>query len=330
MDFQNSFKAALFNITDSNFNEKAMELFKFQAENNTIYKTYLEALRINPLQIDEPSQIPFLPIDFFKTQKVTTGDFSEEIIFQSSGTTGQERSAHYVKDLNFYKKVARRIFKSSNGPLEEYIILALLPSYLENKSSSLIYMMNDFIAQTGSSESGFILGRMDEISSLVETCRRKNKKIILWGVTYALLDLAEKHPMNLSDIIIMETGGMKGKRQEMIREEVHSYLKAQFQVSGIHSEYGMTELLSQAYSANNGIFKPVPWFRILIRQPNDPFTMSALGKAGGVNIIDLSNVDSCAFIQTQDFGLVFENNSFEIRGRIDNSDVRGCNLLYSG
>ena len=330
MDFQNSFKAGLFNITDNNFNEKAMELFRFQAENNIVYKNFLKALKINPSEISELTHIPFLPIDFFKTQKITSGLFKEEIVFHSSGTTGEERSSHYVKDLNFYKRVARKTFELNYAPLRDYIILALLPSYLENKSSSLIYMMNDFISQTASPDSGFLLEKMDKIKSVIDGCRKLNKKIILWGVTYALLDFAEKHPQDLSDIIILETGGMKGKRQEMIREEVHDYLEGRFKVATIHSEYGMTELLSQAYSSGNGIFTPVPWFRIIIRQPNDPFTLSDPGKAGGMNIIDLANVDSCAFIQTQDFGLVFEDKSFEVRGRIDNSDVRGCNLLYSG
>jgi phenylacetate-coenzyme A ligase PaaK-like adenylate-forming protein len=328
MDFVNSFKEGLFNISDRNFNEKAMELFNFQAENNPFYKTYLELLKVNPSSITDITQIPFMPIDFFKTHIVITGGPSYDTIFLSSGTTGQERSKHYVTDLPFYELVTVKIFNFFYGELKDHIILALVPSYLENKNSSLIYMINGFIKKSGSELSGFVLGEMNSLKIRLDECRKRSKKIILFGVSYALLDLAEQFPIDLSDVIVIETGGMKGRRKEILKNELHRILTDKLSLTKVHSEYGMTELLSQAYSAGKGRFKCPPWMKILIREVNDPFLISNEINHGGINIIDLANVNSCAFIETQDLGSASKDGSFEVRGRLDNSDLRGCNLMY--
>lgn len=328
MSFSNSFKDELFNITDRNFNEKALELFNYQAKNNLVYKNYLQLLKVNPSSVSSITEIPFLPIQFFKTQKIITDDFSPEVIFYSSGTTGEERSQHYVKDLSFYKSVSRYIFSKFYGPLENFTLLALLPSYLENKSSSLIYMINHFTEESGNVHSGFVLNDFKNIEKKIGEARAGNSRVILWGVSYALLDLAEQYPMDLSDCIVLETGGMKGRRKEMVREDLHQILKENFKAPAIHSEYGMTELLSQAYSAGEGLFSAPSWMKILIRELHDPLALNATLGNGGINIIDLANVDSCAFIETQDVGRLEKNGEFEIRGRFDNSEIRGCNLLY--
>jgi len=329
MQFADQFKNSLFEISFRNFNEKALELFRFQSQNNEIYKKYLTHLRIDPLEIQAVNQIPFLPIEFFKNHKIKTGtDWEEEACFQSSGTTGQVRSSHYVKELKFYKLAAERIFNSFYGPLEQYVFIAFLPSYRENPHSSLICMIDDFISKSGSMESLYV-NEHQKVEAAVNLALMTGKKVILWGVSYALLDLAENFPLDLSRIIVMETGGMKGRGREMTREELHAILKGKLNLSNIHSEYGMTELISQGYASHNGLYRHPEWMKVFTRELLDPFSISETPQTGGINVIDLANVDSCAFIETKDLGIVYEDGSFEIKGRIDNSDIRGCNLLYT-
>jgi phenylacetate-coenzyme A ligase PaaK-like adenylate-forming protein len=327
VEFSESFKRSVFDISGRNFNEKALELFRFQSENNLVYQKFLESLKVKTSEINTIDSIPFLPIEFFKTQKVVTGSFIPQQVFHSSGTTGQERSNHYIKDTVFYKEVARKAFESIYGLLENYIILALLPSYQENKNSSLIHMMNHFIENAGNG-SMYVSSDFDQWKEILTKARKTGKKVILWAVTYALLDLADSHPQDLSDLIVIETGGMKGRRKEITREELHALLKARFKLEQVHSEYGMSELLSQAYSKEEGVFSTPAWMKILIRDVNDPLSLVSGNREGAINIIDLANVDSCAFIGTQDIGKYFEKDKFLIKGRMDNSDIRGCNLMY--
>ncbi|MDJ1479656.1 acyl transferase [Cytophagaceae bacterium YF14B1] len=321
-----SFKKSLFE--SFRFEEKALELFRFQASANQIYRKYLEFLKIDPAKISSVNEIPFLPIEFFKAHTITSVQSQPAALFESSGTTGQIRSRHYVYDTSFYEKVAQYIFEQIYGSLAEFHVLALLPSYLERTGSSLVYMVEHFIRESHSSESGFFLHDQSELVSKIDTLVQQNKKVLLIGVTFALLDLAEHYGgRDWSRVIVMETGGMKGRREELLREEVHEILKQAFLLPKVHSEYGMTELLSQAYSFGNGVFQMPPTMRILIRDVNDPFSINANQRSGGINIIDLANVDSCAFIETKDIGIVHPDNTFQVLGRFDNSDIRGCNLL---
>ncbi len=311
---------------EEDFNALVIEIFQFQAETNLVYKTYIKHLKIDAKKINSISEIPFLPIEFFKTHKVVTEGFKEKIVFTSSGTTGKNTSKHYIKDLNIYKQSFTKGFNNFYGNISDYYILALLPSYLEREGSSLVYMMNDII-QNSDLESGFYINNQKELFDKISSLKIKNKKILLIGVSYALMDFAEKYNLNLSNCIIMETGGMKGKRQELTKTELHNLLCEKFNVSNIHSEYGMTELLSQAYSSGKGIYKTQPWMRILARDIYDPFSYVKNGQTGGLNIIDLANIYSCSFIETKDLGKKMSKNEFEITGRFDNSDIRGCNLL---
>ncbi len=304
-----------------------MAVFKYQAAYNEIYMRYLTALKIKTEAVTELEQIPFMPIDFFKTHKVISGDNSshnEAWAFTSSGTV---QSRHYVTDTAVYEKSYLKGFAHFYGNIDEYCVLALLPSYLEREGSSLIYMAADLIKKSGHRESGFYLHNFDELILKLKELEYAKQKTILLGVTYALLDLAEEIGMKLNYTIVMETGGMKGKREEMVREELHTVLCQRFGVSAIHSEYGMTELLSQAYSKGNGIFYCPPWMKVMIRDTNDPFSFLPDNKTGGINIIDLANINSCSFIASQDLGKSYSDNSFEVLGRFDNSDIRGCNLL---
>ena len=306
----------------------ALELFRFQSTRNPVYAHFMRELRIDPLGVHSLEQIPFLPVEFFKTHKIVTDPaYAESIIFRSSGTTGMQFSEHILFDLPHYLKVSETIFQSFYGSLEDYIVLALLPAYLDRPDSSLVAMSDHFVqmAQPGS---GFYNKDLEGVAKAIDRAKKEGKKVFLLGVTFALLDLAEKFELDLSGHIVMETGGMKGRRKEMIREELHEILTTAFHVETIHSEYGMTELLSQGYSKGNGIFDTPPWMRVLLRDPNDPLTLSTNIMSGGVNVIDLANVDSCAFIATQDLGKRHSNGSFEILGRFDHVDVRGCNLLY--
>jgi len=315
----------IFNIsTDDMFDELALELFQFQYKNNKIYQKYCDLLKINPKKIDKIEKIPFLPISFFKSHKVYCGNQNPEIKFFSSGTTGMTPSTHFVKSVNIYEQSFIKGFKQFYGDIQDYIVIGLLPSYLEREGSSLIYMVEDLIKKTNHKKSGFFLNEFNEIEAIVNEFQF-TKKILIIGVSYALLDFAEQNSPNLSNCIVMETGGMKGKRKEMSKQELHQILKKGLHSKQIHSEYGMTELLSQAYALSDGKFKTPPWMKVMTRETNDPFSFTHQ-KTGGLNIIDLANIYSCAFIATQDLGKVY-NDYFEVLGRFDNSDIRGCNLL---
>ena len=322
--------------TESEFEDVALAVFNLQHEDCLVYRQFCDVLKINPAAIKSVNDIPFLPIEFFKTHEVrslTPNPFPEERrteqskIFTSSGTGGIQ-SKHHVSDVSIYELSFRKAFEYFYGNIEEYCLLALLPSYLERDGSSLVYMANDLIAATKNQDSGFYLHNLNELSEKLKSLLAKRQKIILLGVTYALLDLAELLSSPLSgEVIIMETGGMKGKRKELLREELHNIFCEKFGVKAIHSEYGMTELLSQGYSKGNGVFNCPPWMKILIRDVNDPLKILDTGKSGGINMIDLANINSCSFIATQDLGILNNDGSFEVSGRFDNSDLRGCNLL---
>jgi len=315
--------------SEKQFNEVAINTFRHQAKNCLVYSKFINGLNINVANISVVNQIPFLPVEFFKSHNVLSETKPAEVVFTSSGTTGMVTSSHYVTDVSWYVESFRRAFKFFYGDISSYTILALLPSYLEREGSSLIYMADDLIKQSKTSASGFFLYNHEELFTVLKKLQGEQKPTLLIGVTFALLDFIEHYRINFPQLIVMETGGMKGRRKEMIREELHEILCEGFGVSAIHSEYGMTELLSQAYSKGEGIFNCPPWMRILTRDPNDPITILERGKTGGINIIDLANYNSCSFIATQDLGKVFADNSFEILGRFDNSDIRGCNLLIA-
>lgn len=318
----------IFNIkTEQEFNKIALEVFKFQFENNKVYRSFCDLLYKHPSDVKTIQDIPFLPIQFFKTHKVINSNKPVKTTFTSSGTTGNNTSKHYVTDLSIYEQSFNYGFKQFYGNIEDYVILALLPSYLERKGSSLIYMVNHLIKQSKHTESNFYLNNISELKTKLIKLDSEGKKVLLIGVSFALLDLVETYQFNLKNTIIMETGGMKGRRKELIREDLHEQLKKGFSVEAIHSEYGMTELLSQAYSKGHGIFYTPNWMHILTRDTEDALSIQKNGKAGGLNIIDLANVNSCSFIATQDLGKINSNNSFEIIGRFDNSDIRGCNLM---
>jgi len=319
---------AIFDIqSGKDFEQKALQLFQYQAKNNNVYNQFLNHLKIEIDKINQIEDIPFLPIQFFKDYLITTEKPPYDTVFKSSGTTGMLRSKHYIKDLSIYKASFTNGFKYFYGDPKQYTILALLPSYVAQGNSSLVYMVDNLIQQSGKEKSGFYLNNTDKLAAVLKSLDNQGEKILLIGVSYALLDLVENHQFHLKNTIVMETGGMKGRRKEMLREELHKKLKQGFGVSDIHSEYGMTELLSQSYSKGQGIFSTPPWQRILIRDTEDPFTYLLQGKTGGINVIDLANRHSCAFIATQDLGKYVAPDKFEILGRFDHSDVRGCNLL---
>lgn len=314
-------------VNESNFDDIALSLFQVQSAHNPVYKQFIQSLGIRSSKITSIEQIPFLPIEFFKNHHVVTGDWLVDIKFTSSGTTGTTASRHEVWSLDFYLKNAQDIFERYFGSLTEYHFFALLPSYLEREGSSLIAMMDYFIRESNSPFSGFYLNNYRDLVNQIGKAKKTNRKVILWGVSFALLDLAEKFDVDLENAIVIETGGMKGRRKEMIREELHAILCNRFRVRQIGSEYGMTELLSQAYSVGNGIYQSPPCLKIIIRDINDPFQRAENGKTGGINVVDLANAHSCAFIETQDLGKWTQGGYFEVLGRIDNSDLRGCNLL---
>ncbi len=305
----------------------ALKVFEFQFQNNTVYKTYCSHLGKSPLNVNSVGEIPFLPIEFFKKYKIVSSKKKPEAIFESSGTTSNNTSKHYVADIALYQKSFLNGFNTFYGLVEDYCILALLPSYLEREGSSLVHMVHDLVSKTKHPSSGFYLNNLEDLHDKLLQLKAERAKVLLIGVSFALLDLAEQFPMNLNDIIIMETGGMKGRRKELIRTELHHILKNAFQVPYIHSEYGMTELLSQAYSKGNGLFECPPWMKIVTRDTEDPLVTQPYGKTGGINVIDLANVYSCSFIATQDLGKTYANGTFEVLGRFDHSDVRGCNLM---
>ena len=348
----------IFSVTEANFRELALEIFRFQYASNPVYHSFTNALGLKTETIDTLENIPFLPISFFKTDKIKTGKFNAESIFESSGTTTTTNSHHHVKDLSLYAESFTRGFLNVYGKVTEWCILGLLPSYLERGSSSLVFMVERLIEQTSHPQSGFYLNDLEELNQTLRLLEKAKQKTLLIGVTYALLDFAEQFPMQLNNTVIMETGGMKGRREELTRMEVHERLKKAFGKNEIHSEYGMTELLSQAYAVKDGIFHCPPWMRVMVRDEEDPLAVhsrqSAIGSqepavnsresivdshrltthnspltalTGAINIIDLANVYSCSFIATDDIGKLYPDGSFEVLGRMDGSDLRGCSLL---
>ncbi len=319
----------IFSISnEQEFNDVALSIFQYQAENCDIYRQYISHLKINPKEINSYLKITFLPISFFKSHSVITNSKPIEITFSSSGTTGQTTSKHLVQDLSIYEDSYNKAFELFYGEADGYCILALLPSYLERDGSSLIYMVDDLLKQSTHPNSGYFLHNHEELFETLEQLKSTKQKTILIGVTYALLDFTEQYQIDFPELIVMETGGMKGKRKEMVRAELHQLLCQSFGVKHIHSEYGMTELLSQGYSKGNGIFECPPWMKILLRDTSDPLSiLSTSYTTGGINVIDLANINSCSFIATQDLGKIHRGNQFEIMGRFDNADIRGCNLL---
>ncbi|MDF2432828.1 MAG: hypothetical protein JWP44_2459 [Mucilaginibacter sp.] len=323
-------KEQVFSIkNEQQFNDVALEIFRHQAKNCLVYNEFISGLNIDPAAIRDFHQIPFLPIELFKSHRVVSTKDPVEVIFTSSGTTGITTSSHYVTDISWYTESFRAAFRLFYGDISNYTILALLPSYLEREGSSLIYMADDLIKQSNNPDSGFFLYNHDELYYQLKKQQHAQKPALLIGVTFALLDFIERYNIKFPELIVMETGGMKGRRKEMIREELHKQLCKGFGVEAIHSEYGMTELLSQAYSKGDGIFNCPPWMRIIIRDTNDPMSILGDDKTGGINVTDLANINSCSFLAIQDLGKVYADGSFEVLGRFDNSDVRGCNLLIA-
>lgn len=318
----------IFNINSpKDFKKAALEVFKLQYELLPIYRSFCDSIQRTPKNVSQLNQIPFLPIQFFRTHKINIKS-SYDLHFESSGTTQSNTSSHYVADKLLYNTSFKKSFELFYGSSDEWVWLALMPTITERKHSSLVYMTDYFVRHSKHSESGFYLNRFDDLYHTLLTCMEQKKKVILFGLSYALLDFSEKFKLNEYDyLIVMETGGMKGKRDEMIRQELHQILKDAFHVKQIHSEYGMTELLSQSYSKGDGIFDSPPWMKVLIRDVYNPLNVGITGKNGGVNIIDLANIYSCAFIETQDMGFAHKDGSFEIIGRMENSIGRGCNLL---
>jgi phenylacetate-coenzyme A ligase PaaK-like adenylate-forming protein len=320
-------KKAVLNINSQSFDATALALFQYQYQYNAVYKQFVDLLKINPKSINTVEKIPFLPISFFKNFEIQTGNWRPKTVFSSSGTAGQITSQHFVRDLDLYQKITEQGFEYFYGNIENYSVLALLPAYLERQGSSLVYMANHFISLSKRENSDFFLYNYDILTEVLKNNQAQNIPTLLLGVSFALWDLAEQFPTDLSNILIMETGGMKGRRKEITRQELHGIFTKAFQTRHIHSEYGMTELLSQGYSKGEGIFYPTPTMKIFIREITDPLSMQKKGKIGGVNIIDLANLDSCSFLATDDLGRIYDDNSFEILGRFDNSDIRGCNLM---
>jgi hypothetical protein len=316
----------LFAGLPGDFERKAFALFQLQYEQNDLYHRFARLSGTDPQNLRELGQVPFLPISFFKTHEVRTGRFEPEIIFESSGTTGQAVSRHELKSVALYRESFMRGFELFYGPVSDYCIIGLLPAYLERKGSSLVFMVDELIRRSRHPQSGFYLYAFSELHDLLADLEKKKQKTLLIGVSFALLDFAAAFPMELKCALIMETGGMKGRREELTRGHLHDILQKAFGQAAIHSEYGMTELLSQAYSKGNGIYRPVPWMKAMIRKEDDPLDVQETGR-GLLNIIDLANRDSCAFIATDDLAEVYPDGSFEVLGRMDNSDLRGCSLL---
>jgi len=325
MDRVSQWKDKIFNANAEQFETLAIDIFHYQYGNNPVYREYAKLLRVQPGEVKKLDNIPFLPIRFFKSQLVQSGDFTAETIFESSGTTGMERSRHFIKDLSLYQESFLRGFEIFYGLVTNYCILGLLPSYLERKNSSLAYMVDRLIRFSLHPSSGFYLDEWERLFHTIEELESKKQKTLLIGVSFALLDFAEKHPLELNHTTIIETGGMKGRRREMIREELHSALKEKFGPAEIHAEYGMTELLTQAWSRGSGRFQTPPWMKVMARDEEDPQMVREKG-SGVLNIIDLANIHSCSFIGTDDAGRIWDD-SFEVLGRIDNTDLRGCSLL---
>lgn len=317
----------MYNANADSFDDIALALFRFQVQNNPIYSAWVNHLGVNPSGVHSPAQIPFAPISLFKTHTLASGQWPVQTTFTSTGTTGAATSRHHLPDLSFYLRHAERNFRWFFGDLRQYHLLALLPSYLERSGSSLIAMIDHFIHQTGSDSSGYYLHDHDRLVGDVARLKNGPRKLIVWGVSFALLELAEKYPDGLEGCLVFETGGMKGRRRELTRPELHHQLTAGLHVDKIYSEYGMTELMSQAYTTGGQTFRPPPWMKVTARDLADPLTTGIVGETGALNITDLANFHSLAFIATDDLGRVYEDGSFEVLGRMDNSDVRGCNLM---
>jgi len=327
LDTFESFEGVISEVNAQTFPDIALRLFRFQAAHNAVYKGYLSGLGIDPQTITTPWDIPCMPIGFFKTKTVKTGEWKDEIVFSSSGTTGKDTSWHHVRNRLFYARNATNCFAAFFGNPADFVILAMLPSYLERTGSSLVFMVDHFIRAGARKESGYFLHNYDALAERLMQLKASGDKVMLWGVTFALLDFAEKYNVDLSHSHVIETGGMKGRRAEITREELHGILQRRLNLRQVSSEYGMTELLSQAYSKSGGIFECPPWMKVMIRDPEDPFARLPDGRVGGINVIDLANVHSCAFVETPDLGRMGKDGGIEVLGRLDNSDIRGCNLL---
>jgi hypothetical protein len=323
----NGFKRKLYEVNDGSFDDIALETFRFQAVHNRVYAEFLSYLKTEPFEISTVEDIPFLPVSFFKRHAIQTESWNPQVIFTSSGTTGTAPSRHFVYNLPFYLEHSRKCFEHHFGPLTDFVFLALLPSYLEREGSSLIYMLDHFIKGSQSPDSGFYLRDLDSLLAKIEKLQNSSRKVVIWGVTFALLDLAEQFSPDLSRCMIVETGGMKGRRAEITREEFHQVMRSRLNATEIFSEYGMTELLSQAYSFEGSRFRNPPYMKVIGRDLSDPMQKGVTGENAGINVIDLANWHSISFIETEDQGRVHPDGTFEILGRIDNSDVRGCNLM---
>jgi hypothetical protein len=318
----------IFDVQQHGFEQLALDLFRLQAKENRLYRSFIQALKIDPANVNTVASIPFLPIGFFKNHEVVTGNFTPEVVFESSGTTQTGNSRHLVKSVELYRRSFTRAFEMFYGSPEEWCIIGLLPSYLERQNSSLVMMVNDLIATSNRPQSGFYLYEHKKLAGVLQQNEAAKQKTLLIGVTFALLDFANVFKFPLQYTTIMETGGMKGRRKEITRTEVHEILKQAWQLDSVHSEYGMTELLSQAYSSGDGLFRCPQWMKIILRDEDDPLTVRADNTSGLINVIDLANIYSCAFIATDDIGKLYTDGSFEVIGRMDSSDVRGCSLMY--
>ncbi|MEO8582909.1 MAG: acyl transferase [Flavitalea sp.] len=322
----------VFAVTATGFESLALEIFRFQYAHNTLYREFTDTLRVDPVKVRSLASIPFLPVGFFKNHEVVTGEFLPEYIFESSGTTNTGNSRHMVRSLDMYRKSFLKAFELFYGPVQEWCIIGLLPSYLERQNSSLVMMVDELIKESHHSQSGFYLYEYAQLAEVIRENEKRQQKTLLLGVTFALIDFAETFKYPLKCTTVMETGGMKGRRKEITRQEVHQILKSSWQLDQIHSEYGMSELLSQAYSKREGLFECSPWMKIILREEDDPVTIKSGTKyplEGLVNVIDFANMYSCSFIATDDMGKLYSDGSFEIIGRMDSSDVRGCSLMYT-
>jgi Acyl-protein synthetase, LuxE len=319
----------LHTITATDFTTRALDIFQFQYAQNPLYRDFADSLGVRPGSVDRIEDIPFLPVGFFKTHEVRTGAWDPEVVFRSSGTTGMVTSRHLVRDAGLYRQSFLRGFEHFYGRIDDWCIVGLLPAYLERSDSSLVYMVNELIASSGHPDSGFYLHEYEALYGLLRRLEAAGQKTLLIGVTFGLLDFAERYSLSLKHTVVMETGGMKGRRREITREELHAVLRERLGVKVVHAEYGMTELLSQAYSAGEGVFRCPDWMQVLVRSEDDPLEVRAGGE-GLINVIDLANIWSCAFIATEDVGVVRSDGGFSVAGRIDHSDIRGCSLLMAG
>ncbi len=319
----------LHTISAAGFTTQALDIFQFQYAQNPLYRDFADALGVRPGSVARIEDIPFLPVGFFKTHEVRTGSWMPEIVFRSSGTTGIVTSRHSVRDLGLYRQSFLSGFEQFYGPAGDWCIIGLLPAYLERSDSSLVYMVNELISSGSHPDSGFYLNEYEALHGLLQRLEAAGQKTLLIGVTFALLDLAERYLLELKHTVVVETGGMKGRREEITREELHAVLRERLGVAVVHAEYGMTELLSQAWSSGEGLFRCPEWMKVLVRNEDDPLEVRTCGE-GLINVIDLANVWSCAFIATDDVGVLQSDGGFTVAGRVDNSDIRGCSLLVAG